>query len=151
MKKVLTMQELMTTNELLSTPKFKHNNEKLLFNYLTLSHIEFTFQKQISSEFIDDLIINFELQIAGYTIFIELVETPIDALSKKQHYKHHFTYPLLFCIDCAMPANAFYTQLVSIFTGPLPIDEVPTFAECLNQNALSRRFSINYHQKRIIK
>lgn len=120
-----------TLPEKLNLTSFQNNNERLLFCYLSACNINFTFQKHVSGESTEEFTINFEVNIAGQTVFIELVETPEQAIEIKQQYKRHFTYPIVFCIDVVKPEHAFYEQLASIFTSLIPLDTTPSLNECL--------------------
>ena len=118
----------------INSPSFKNTNERLLYCYLIACNIDFNFQKHVSTQFNEKFIINFEVNIAGQTVFIELLETPEQAIEIKQQYKRHFTYPIIFCIDAVKPNHVFYEQLVSIFTGLIPLNLVPTLHECIGQH-----------------
>jgi|GEM_PF-1772086 len=123
-----------TLKEINVITPFKNANERLLFGYLSACNINFAFQKNIYSPFAEKLCINFEINISGYTVFIELIESPEKTAIIKQQYKTHFLYPIVFCIDVAKPAHEFYEQLVSIFTGLIPLTITPTLSECLLQD-----------------
>ncbi|ALO34543.1 hypothetical protein CMT41_07300 [Colwellia sp. MT41] len=120
-----------STNEPLQITEYQSNNDKLLANYLIACDVDTTYQKQVVNLYVQDLTINFELRVSEHIIYLELVNTPEDAQAKKEHYKYHFTYPILFFIDYSIPTHAFYEHLVRIFTTVLPLSIILSFNDCL--------------------
>ncbi|ALO34562.1 hypothetical protein CMT41_07410 [Colwellia sp. MT41] len=108
-------------NKQLPEAQHKTKNEKLFAYYLSASEISFTFGKSVINKEEN----NFMLIIDGRKVYIELVATPEEGFRKLNDYKNKFTHFVLFCIDSAMPAEAFFDHIVMIFTQVFPYTIIP--------------------------